>query len=60
MAELAANCQSLISPLVMPSGLEQTLEAGSEGTNCDRETGTETGNCGRNWNFETKKWNLSF
>jgi hypothetical protein len=27
-AELAANCQSLISPLVMPRGLEQTPDAG--------------------------------
>ncbi len=27
-AELAASCQSLISPLVMPRGLEQTPDAG--------------------------------
>jgi hypothetical protein len=26
-AELAANCQSLISPLVIPRGLEQVLTA---------------------------------
>ena len=29
-AELAANCQSLISPFVIPRGLEQTPDAGKE------------------------------